>query len=128
MPPTTTPATRVILLPCDWLLAARNSWLLAIDNLSRLSADLSDALCRIATGGAISERTLYTNLGETLVEVQRPTVLNGIEEFATRPDLAERAVHITLAPVARCRPEAEFWQAFERDAPFILGGLLNGLV
>lgn len=112
----------------DLMVAARNSWLLTIDNISHLSADLSDAICRIATGGAISERTLYTNLDETLVAIQRPVVLNGIEELAMRPDLAERAVHITLGRITNRRSEAELWRAFAADAPFILGGLLDGLV
>ena len=34
----------------DLMIAARNSWVLAFDNLSRLPAWLSDALCRLATG------------------------------------------------------------------------------
>ena len=111
----------------DLLVGALNSWLLCLDNLSYLPAQLSDALCRIATGGAISERTLYSNLDETLVEVHRPMIINGITELATRPDLAERGIHIELEPIKHRRTEAELWRAFKQDAPAIFAGLLDGL-
>lgn len=63
---------------------------LALDNLSGLDHRLPDALCRLAAGGALSGRKLYTDSDETLIEVQRPVILNGIDDLATRPDLAER--------------------------------------
>lgn len=111
----------------DLLVGALNSWLLCLDNLSYLPAQLSDALCRIATGGAISERTLYSNLDETLVEVHRPMIINGITELATRPDLAERGIHIELEPIKHRRTEADLWREFNQDAPAIFAGLLAGL-
>jgi len=111
----------------DLLVGALNSWLLCIDNLSWLPHSLSDALCRLSTGGAISERTLYSNLDETLVEVKRPVILNGIEELATRPDLAERGIHIELQAIQHRRTEADLWQSFEMDAPAIFAGLLDAV-
>lgn len=113
--------------PRDVLVAALNTWLLCLDNLSWLPPDLSDTLCRISTGGAISERTLHTNLAETLVEVQRPVVMNGIEELATRPDLAQRGIHVELEPVSRVLPEAKLFRDFDADAPAIFGALLTAL-
>lgn len=112
----------------DLLVGALNGWLLALDNLSYLSAELSDALCRLATGGAISERALFTNTDEILIEVQRPAILNGIEDPATRPDLADRAIHIEVERASVERTEADLWRDFERDAPAIFAGLLGGLV
>jgi hypothetical protein len=35
----------------DLMIAAQNAWLLALDNISHLPQWLSDALCRLATGG-----------------------------------------------------------------------------
>ena len=113
--------------PRDVLVAALNTWLLCLDNLSWLPPELSDTLCRISTGGAISERTLHTNLDETLVEVQRPVVMNGIEELATRPDLAQRGIHIELEPVKRVMPEAQLFREFDADAPGIFTAILNAL-
>ena len=111
----------------DLLVGALNGWVLALDNLSHLGPQLSDALCRIATGGAISERTLYSNTDETLVEVQRPTIVNGIEDLATRPDLAERGIHVELEVIEDRMPEALFWRDFAKDAPHIFGALLAGV-
>ena len=113
--------------PRDVLVAAINAWLLCLDNLSWLAPELSDTLCRISTGGAISERTLFSNLDETLVEVQRPVVLNGIEELASRPDLAQRGIHVELEPVTAVMPESQLFRNFDADAPQIFGALLNAL-
>ena len=48
----------------------------------------------------------------------------------TRPDLADRAVFLTLEPIPeeRRRPEAELWAAFEAERPRILGVLLDAVV
>lgn len=111
----------------DLMVGALNSWMPAFDNLSWMPAPLSDALCCLSTGGAISERTLYTNAEETLIEIMRPVIMNGIEDLANRPDLAQRCIHIELEPLAQMRDEATFWRDFERDAPNILAGLLDAL-
>jgi hypothetical protein len=57
-------------------------------------------------------------------------ILNGIEDIVARPDLADRAVFLTLEPIPeeRRRPEAELWAAFEAERPRILGVLLDAVV
>jgi hypothetical protein len=77
-------------------IAANNSHLLAFDNLSDLPAWLSDALCRLASGGSFAVRQLYTDREEVLFQAARPVILNGIEDVITRPDLADRAIFLTL--------------------------------
>jgi hypothetical protein len=44
----------------DLMIAANNGHVLAFDNLSSLPSWLSDALCRIASGGSFALRQLYT--------------------------------------------------------------------
>ena len=114
----------------DFFIAATNAHLLVYDNLSGLPGWLSDTLCRLATGGGFAIRQLYSDQGEILFEAARPVILNGIEDFVTRPDLADRALLITLGaiPEERRRAEAELWSAFESDHPFILGALLDAVV
>jgi hypothetical protein len=65
-----------------------------------------------------------------LFDAARPVILNGIEDIVTRPDLADRAVFLTLEPIPeeRRRPEAELWAAFEAERPRILGVLLDAVV
>jgi hypothetical protein len=102
----------------------------ALDNLSSLPPWLSDALCRLATGGGHSARTLYTDLEEISLAVKRPVILNGIQDVATRPDLAERVLQIELEPIRDDRriSEKELWERFEAVRARIFSALLDGLV
>jgi hypothetical protein len=102
---------------------------LAFDNVSGLPAWISDTLCRLATGGGFAVRQLYTDQDEVLFDATRPVILNGIEDVVTRPDLADRAVFLTLTPIPeeRRRPEQELWTAFEAERPRILGALLDAV-
>lgn len=50
----------------DLAIAASNSWLNSYDNLSEMPNHLSDAFCRIATGGGLRTRTLFTDDDEML--------------------------------------------------------------
>jgi hypothetical protein len=113
----------------DLFIAATNGHLLAFDNVSGLPAWISDTLCRLATGGGFAVRQLYSDQDEVLFEAARPVILNGIEDIVTRPDLADRAVFLTLEPIPedRRRPEQELWTAFEAERPRILGVLLDAV-
>ena len=52
----------------DLFIAANNGHVLSFDNISGVSAWLSDALCRISTGGGFSVRQLYTDQDESLFD------------------------------------------------------------
>jgi hypothetical protein len=114
----------------DLFIAANNGHLLAFDNISGLPAWISDTICRLATGGSFAVRQLYTDQDEVLFDAARPVILNGIEDIVTRPDLADRAVLLTLAaiPEEQRRPEAELWAAFNAERPKIFGALLDAVV
>jgi hypothetical protein len=114
----------------DLFIAASNGHVLAFDNVSGLPAWISDALCRLATGGGFAVRQRYTDQDEVLFDAARPVILNGIEDIVTRPDLADRAVFLTLEAISeeRRRPEAELWASFEAERPRILGALLDAVV
>jgi putative DNA primase/helicase len=111
----------------DLIVSAFNSWLLVYDNLSAVPAWLSDALCRLSTGGGFATRQLHSDRDETIFAAQRPIVLNGIGDLAARPDLADRVLSITLPPIAddQRREEREFWAAFMVARPAILGALCD---
>jgi hypothetical protein len=113
----------------DLLIAAQNNWVVAFDNVSHLNPWLSDALCRLSTGGGLGKRQLYTDSDEIVLDAQRPMVLNGITEIATRGDLLDRAIVLeqpTITDTAR-RSEDEFWRTFEAVRPQILGALLDAV-
>jgi hypothetical protein len=113
----------------DLFIAASNGHVLAFDNVSGLPAWISDTLCRLATGGGFAVRQLYSDQDEVLFDAARPVILNGIEDIVTRPDLADRAVFLTLEPIPekRRRPEQELWAAFEAERPRLLGVLLDAV-
>ncbi len=113
----------------DLMIAATNGWLVALDNLSRVPAWLSDALCRLATGGGFATRELYANDEETLFDAMRPVLLNGIEELATRSDLLDRALVLNLPtiPTHKRRTEADVWCEFEAARPTIFGALMDAV-
>jgi len=113
----------------DLVIAASNSRVVCYDNLSGLSPSMSDALCRLATGGGFSTRELYTEDEETLFEVQKPIILNGIDEIATRHDVLDRSLLISTPVIDQERRLAEkgLREAFENAKPRILGALLDAV-
>jgi hypothetical protein len=114
----------------ELMIAANNGHLLAVDNLSNLPIRMSDALCRLATGGSFAVRRLYSDSDEVLFQAARPILLNGIEDVITRPDLADRSIFLTLPPIEENhrRPEADLWSRFEIARPAILGALFDAMV
>jgi hypothetical protein len=113
----------------DLVIAANNSHVLAFDNLSSLSHGLSDAFCRLATGASFGLRQLYTDQDEVLFQAARPILFNGIEDVISRPDLADRAIFLTLRPIdeRQRRSEKQLWRDFEVARPRILGSLLDAV-
>ena len=111
----------------DLMVSARNAHVLVFDNLSGLPSWLSDAVCRLSTGGGLGTRTLYTNAEETIFDGQRPVVLVGIAEIITQQDLASRAIFLELQPIPaqKRRTEAELLAELATAGPDILGGLLD---
>ncbi len=113
----------------DVMIAASNSWTLAFDNMSGVSASLSDALCVIATNGGFATRALYTDGDEKILDAVRPIMVNGIEDLATRADLMDRAVNIKLPVISEGdrREESDLNAKFEEARPRILGALLDAV-
>ena len=113
----------------DLTAAARNSWLVCFDNLSRLPE--AGAACRLATGGGFGGGQLYSDHDEAIFDATRPLVFNAIPELGTaRPDFLDRAViveFLSITPEIR-RDEAQFWREFSERQPRILGALLDAAV
>ncbi|HEY4760660.1 MAG TPA: hypothetical protein VIH42_08780 [Thermoguttaceae bacterium] len=106
---------------------AKNSHVIALDNLSSVPKDLSNAMCRLATGGGHSERANYTDASETLFYSVRPQMLNGIGDIATRSDFLDRALSINLpiVPKSARKTEKELDAQFAKVHASIFGALLT---
>ncbi len=113
----------------DFVITANNSWMIALDNLSGLSPWLSDALCRMSTGGGFATRKLYTDSDEVIFDAKRPVLLNGIGDSATRGDLADRCVtlHLPSIPPEKRRTEQELFEQLSLATPRVFGALLDVL-
>lgn len=113
----------------DLMISAQHSYILSYDNLSKISAELSDAFCRLATGGGLATRALFTNNEEIVFEACRPIILTAINDVVTRPDLADRVIGLILAPREGDdkRPDDLVEEEFQAAWPRILGALLTAV-
>jgi putative DNA primase/helicase len=111
----------------DIAIAAQNGWVMSYDNVSKISPWLSDALCRLATGGGFATRKLYTDSEEFLCEYQRPIIINSIGDPAERPDLRDRmlVVHLPFIPSEERETEESIWSQFRLRHADLLGILLQ---
>ncbi len=97
------------------------------DNISLVSAELSDALCRVATGAAFEIRKLYTDDDVATFRARRPVLLTGIPEVARQADLADRTISVVLPQMKadERRSEVEILAAFQALRPQVLGVLFD---
>lgn len=107
----------------------KNHWFLPFDNISQISEETSDTLCRAITGGGIQQRKLHTNGDDYIFTFKRCIALNGIDNVVKRPDLLDRAILIELSRIGedKRRELSEIMQDFENDLPSILGGVFDVL-
>ncbi len=113
----------------DLLITARGSWLPTFDNVSHLDGALSDAFCRLSSGGAFATRTLFTNEGETILAACRPVVIASVGEVVTAGDLADRSILTTLPTVGEGDrvPEHELLARFEGARRRLTGALYEAV-
>src|SRR5262249_49626249 len=85
---------------------------------SSLLVRLSDPPCLLASDGNFDVGQLYSADEEVVFEAARPILLNGIEVIS-RPDLGDRAIFLTPAPIGEMqrRPENGLWREFEIARP-----------
>jgi hypothetical protein len=113
----------------DLAIAAQNSLVVSLDNISKLPEWLSDALARLATGAGFAARMLYTDGDEKLFYGARPIIINAIGDVVTRSDLLDRSIVLDLPRIGdqSRRTEEHVWAAFDAAHPRILGALLDAV-
>ncbi|MYY83389.1 MULTISPECIES: ATP-binding protein [unclassified Streptomyces] len=107
------------------LAAVAAGWVTALDNLSYMTPDLSDAMCCIVTGAENVKRALFTDGDVFRVGYRRPLLMTGIDVGVIRPDLAERLLPLRLVRPRVRRTEAELWAEYAEVLPVVLGSLLD---
>jgi putative DNA primase/helicase len=104
---------------------ARQQRVVAFDNVSYIDQWLSDVFCRLATGGEISDRTLFTNFDESSFTASRPVMISSVVDPITQADLADRAIKIQLAEPKERKTEEALWEEYDEARPEILGALME---
>jgi hypothetical protein len=109
----------------DLMIIANHSHVIIFDNLSGITAEMSDALASLSTKAGFRTRQLYTDAEVHAIEVTRPFMLNGIGEFMRRPDLMDRAIPLRLEAMSEIdrRTEEEIRRDFEQLLPELLHDL-----
>ncbi len=96
----------------------------AYDNVSFISHEQSDVLCRTSTGYGVAKRKHYTNDADFLRVLKRPVCLNGIPVAITREDLLKRVILTEVLPLSgEERTEDEIYAELEEIKPYILHDL-----
>lgn len=108
---------------------ASQHYCLYLDNLSYITDEVSDTLCRLVTGGSYSKRKLYTDDEQIHISLKVAVGLTGINLVANRADLLDRSLILTFEriPDDKRMDEEEFWHKFEEDRPKLLGALFTAL-
>lgn len=109
----------------DLFVTAKTSHMTSLENLSYLAPEFQDALCSLATGAGYGGRTLYTNAEETVFEVKRPIMMNGISVVATAQDLIDRTLLINCPVIAVRQTETDLNAKFITAKPQLFGALLT---
>ena len=111
----------------DMYVAAMNDWVIAYDNLSSISAEVSNTLCTIATGGGTGSRQLYEDAEESIKIACTPQIIAGVSSVVNAGDLASRIVSINLPTIPKEKrlTEEQWLSTFNEAQPRILGALLS---
>jgi len=99
------------------------NYLPVFDNLSKISREQSDMLCRAITGGGV----LCANSETATPIFKRGMILNSIDAIITRPDLLERTIIIKTKRFenGKYKPEDDLIGEFREALPEILGGVMD---
>lgn len=115
--------------PDDLAIIFSQSWVTAFDNVSDISQEISDILCKVCTGESFAKRKLYTDEDSSIVSYQRCVIINGINNPAEKPDLLDRILLFNIEPISKekRKPLSEIMERFSKTLPVILGGVFDTL-
>ena len=80
----------------DFAILVSQSYMSIIDNLSRVTDEMSDAMCQTVSNGQFTTRKLYTTEDVSTIDMKAKLIINGITIMNTKPDLLERSIVIHL--------------------------------
>lgn len=112
----------------DLFVNANNTHFQGYENVSELSARMSDCLCRLSTGGGARTRKNFKDTEEVFFHGARPVAMEGIPNVVTRPDLQRRGIITEAERLPEYEALAKLNAEFELQRPKIFGALLDMMV
>ena len=107
----------------DLFVSAGLNWIVSFENVSHLTPQTQDAMCVLATGGGYAKRKLYSDNEESVINVTRPVVLNGISACITAHDLIDRSICIEPQRIQIRREDGDIQREFEAAYPALVASL-----
>lgn len=108
---------------------ALNRYLVGYDNLSRMSQEVSDHLCRLVTGDSSEKRANYTDGDSYVMSYRRTGVMTAITLPAMKSDALERFIPLDLPTLTTGRKSEWLINAELAEAhPHALGAVCDGVV
>ena len=100
-----------------------HNFVTSFDNISGITDEQSDTLCKAVTGAGYSKRQLYTDSAEIILKFKRKIILNGITLDIERGDLAERTIqyHTSSIPKNERMTAVHVESEFRKILPDFLG-------
>ena len=114
----------------DLIQTLEHNYVIYFDNVSYISQEVSDILCRAVTGSGSSKRELYTTDEDFIYKFKRCIGINGINPVTTRPDFIDRSLNLKVEriPEDKRKKEEDIRREFERLRPYVLGYIFDALV
>ncbi|MBX9835323.1 MAG: hypothetical protein K2X65_04020, partial [Burkholderiaceae bacterium] len=109
----------------DVFVSAGMNWIVSFENVSHLPAPMQDAMCVLATGGGYAKRKQYTDADESVINVMRPVVLNGIAACITAHDLIDRSVCVEPQRIQTRREDGDIQREFDAAYPALVASLFQ---
>jgi hypothetical protein len=106
-----------------------HNYMATFDNVTDLSSDRSDTLCRAVTGEGASKRQLYSDDDDIIYTFKHCIGFTGINPTAKNPDLLERSILFRLEhiPEEKRREEQLVLLGFEAMRPRLVGAIFTAL-
>jgi hypothetical protein len=114
----------------DNIINAQSHYMVSYDNISKLSIDESDFLCKLGTGAGFEFRKLWTDRDSSVFSYTRCVSFNGVHNPVIQSDLASRMLIFNLDRVndENRLDKTEIILALNSMMPSILGSIFDTLV
>ena len=109
---------------------ALGSYLVAYDNLGRVSKEVSDHLARMSTGDLATKRKLYSDLATITIEYRRAGVMTALSLAGINVDTIDRlvGVHCDRLTSLERLSERQLWAAYQAEHARLVGAGLDAIV